>query len=88
MSPEPPSYRNELQKDPNRGAAALMVILGFILLLPGVCSLLGSFFLFQSRTYWESPLLVIWLLGLVIGAFGVVIIIYAMRGRDSDRSNP
>jgi uncharacterized membrane protein HdeD (DUF308 family) len=65
-----------------------MVVLGVILLLPGVASLLGSFLLFQRPSHWQSPLLVIWFLGLLVGAFGVALIVHATRRRDSDGSDP
>jgi hypothetical protein len=48
---------------------------------------LGSFLLFQRPSHWQSPLLVIWLLGLVIGAFGIALIVHASRCPVNDRND-
>jgi hypothetical protein len=85
MRPPPDDQIPEPPRDP--AAATVTAILGVILLLPGVASILGSFLLFQRPSHWQSPLLVIWLLGLVIGAFGIALIVHASRRPVSDGSD-
>ncbi len=58
---------------------AFMVIAGIILLLPGVCALgFGVATLADPSAAGIMPLV---LLGLLVGFFGVVLIVAAIRGR-------
>jgi hypothetical protein len=58
-----------------------MVILGLILLLPGVCALLfgGGTLLSDGRV--DPGIVSYVVLGLLVGAFGVVLVVAAIRGR-------
>lgn len=77
-SPEPPS---QYVPPPQRGgcATAFMVLFGLILLLPGLCAILfGVGTLIESRP--DPAILSLALLGLLIGAGGVILIYAAIRG--------
>jgi hypothetical protein len=54
----------------------LLVLLGIVFLLPGVCSLAFSPFIFQGP---DPGLVLIWLSGLAIAAFGIWMIRRAFR---------
>jgi hypothetical protein len=57
-----------------------MVIVGIILLLPGLCALifgLGS----MTNSHLEPALMVLVLFGLMVGAGGIALIVVAIRGR-------
>jgi hypothetical protein len=59
---------------------AFMVIVGIILLLPGLCALVfgvGS----MTNSHLEPALMVLVLFGLMVGAGGIALIVVAIRGR-------
>ena len=60
---------------------AFMVIAGIVLLLPGLCSLLfgGGTLLSAGRV--DPGIVSFVVLGLLLGALGVVLIVAAIRGR-------
>jgi hypothetical protein len=76
----PPSKRNSL-------GSVLMVLLGIVLILPGMCTLIfvGSFAitdprgLFNSRDPYMSMAWVLWLICLAVAAVGILLIRYATR---------
>jgi uncharacterized membrane protein HdeD (DUF308 family) len=60
---------------------AIMVIVGIILLLPGLCALIFAAGSLGSRS--DSGFAPLILLGLLVGAGGVALIRFAIRGRRS-----
>ena len=57
--------------------AAFLVLVGIVLLLPGVCSLLFMF----AGVGAEGGVVVLWLISFVIGAGAIALISYAIRNR-------
>jgi hypothetical protein len=62
---------------------AFMVVAGIILLLPGVCAVLfgGGTLLSEGRV--DPGIVSYVVLGLLVGALGVVLLVAAIRGRRS-----
>jgi hypothetical protein len=58
---------------------AFMVIIGIILLLPGLCALTFAGLALSERSF-PSDFVSFIVLGLLVGALGVVLIWYAIRG--------
>ena len=70
--PPPPPGRNGC-------LTALMVLVGIILLLPGLCALLfGGAGIFSGRV--DPGIMPFVLVGLITGAVGVALIVSAIRG--------
>ena len=57
--------------------AAFLVLVGIVLLLPGVCSLLFMF----AGVGADGGVVVLWLISFVIGAGAIALISYAIRNR-------
>jgi hypothetical protein len=64
---------NDSQQPPQ---SALAIVLGIILLLPGLCSLLFVPYLGANVPVWLG---VLWVSGLIVGALGIALIWYAGR---------
>lgn len=60
---------------------AVMVIFGVIMLLPGLCALLLGGISIVSDGRIEQGMAPFVVLGLLVGAFGIVLIAAAIRGR-------
>ena len=58
---------------------ALQIIIGIILLLPGLCSLGFMVMVLPDMTQNDMGLWVFWIPGLAAGAFGIWLIRYAGR---------
>jgi hypothetical protein len=59
---------------------AFLVLVGIVLLLPGLCSLF-LFFMMVSAGGGSGPVVLLWLICFMIGIAGVVLIQYALRNR-------
>jgi drug/metabolite transporter (DMT)-like permease len=59
---------------------AIMVVVGIMLLLPGLCALLFGAASMSSGSHLEPALTAMVLLGLMVAAFGVFLIAKAIRG--------
>jgi len=80
-APPPPSYEFRPTPPAQRSGCmtAFMIVAGIILLLPGLCALIfGGMFLTNGR--FPSDVASFFALGLLVGALGVVLIWYAIRG--------
>ena len=63
-------------------ATAIMVVIGIILLLPGLCALIfGSMALTDKGGHVPSDVISFIVLGLLVGCIGVMLIWAAIRGR-------
>jgi hypothetical protein len=81
--PQPPSpeMSGGLPPSPRHGClTAFMVIVGIILLLPGLCALIFGVGSLTSRGGFEKDILPFVLVGLMVGAVGVLMIRWAIRG--------
>ncbi len=82
--PQPPPGPPPAPRTKRSGwLTAIMVILGAIMLLPGLCALLfgGVSLIGDGRI--ESGIAPLVFLGLVVGIFGIVLITAAIQGRKS-----
>jgi hypothetical protein len=77
MSDTPPSPP---EPQPRHGClTALMVIVGIILLLPGLCALIFGVGSLTSRGGFDSGFVPFIVVGLIVGSVGVVLIRAAIR---------
>jgi hypothetical protein len=79
-SPPPVPVRPPVPPPRSGCLIAFMVIVGIILLLPGLCAVifgLGS----MTNSHLEPTLMVLVLFGLMVGAAGIALIVAAVRGR-------
>jgi hypothetical protein len=81
-SPPPMSPRS--QPEQRSGCAtAIMVVIGIILLLPGLCALIFGSMMFTSSGGVPPDVISFIALGLLVGSMGVMLIWLAIRGRRS-----
>jgi drug/metabolite transporter (DMT)-like permease len=78
IAPEPPRVPPPAER--SGCATAIMVAIGIILLLPGLCALIFGSMELSHRTM-DPGLMSFIFLGLVVGAIGVLLIWGAIRGR-------
>lgn len=81
LPPSPPPGTAPLRPPPRRRgcATAFMVVFGIILLLPGVCALIfGVTMIGEARI--DGAIASLVLLGLLVGAGGVILIRAAIKG--------
>jgi len=85
MSDQPPVQPSGQQSHRNPFVTALLIFIGIILLLPGLCSLIFSALtlsqggLFGPGSGFDSPIVILWLICLLISAGGVALIMFAIR---------
>ena len=82
--PPPPPYEyRPPPPEPRSGClTAFMILVGIVLLLPGLCALLfGGMAL--KEPHFDSGLVPFILAGLLVGALGVAFIVAAIRGAGS-----
>jgi hypothetical protein len=76
LPPSPPSEKR------SGCLTAVMVVFGIIMLLPGLCALLFTGISIFSDGRFDSSIGSFVALGLLVGAFGVLLIWAAIRGRN------
>ena len=77
--PVPPSGGPPPLPPRNGCLAVFMILVGIVLLLPGLCALLfGATSI--SYNHFDSGIAPFVVLGLIVGVFGVVLIVSAIRG--------
>ena len=83
MSDPPPGRESPTPVRPRRNPwlAAVMLIFGLILLLPGLCSIAFIGFAFSAHTSANAyaPLLPLWFFCFVVSALGIFLIVRVFR---------
>ena len=85
MSHQPPAQPSGQAPRRNPFVTALLIFIGIILLLPGLCSLIFAALtlsqggLFGPGSSFDSPITMLWLICLLISAGGVALIMFAIR---------
>ena len=74
QAPVPPPLPAQPRRNP--ALAVLMVLIGIILLLPGVCA---AFFAFGMKGGGDSGLAGLWMICFLISAGGIALIVKAFR---------
>ncbi|HEY4403454.1 MAG TPA: hypothetical protein VGN55_02280 [Xanthobacteraceae bacterium] len=80
MSDRPPPQSQGPNPGRNPWATALLILIGLILLLPGVCSLIfGGIMIDAGGPGIDPGILALLLFCFMVGAGGVALIVYAIR---------
>jgi hypothetical protein len=76
-----PTGRSRTGPSPNRNpwVTALLILIGIILLLPGLCSLIFAVAILNDSGSLGGDLGSLWILCLSVGAGGVALIVFAVR---------
>ena len=72
--PGPPTTRA-----PSLALSIVLILLGIILLLPGVCSGVFMVIVFQSNNSFPASFIKFWAVGFTVSAGGVALIVWAVR---------